>query len=206
MKLERINAASWEAFVGDSNMVLQHGTRPVLVIFKLCLVHRSPYSTQASETRPSRIHTSRVTCKCFPAVYIDRGKLHMSPSNILIQALSCWQTLIPLKTLQQNVFLCWKSLLARILLIKNGSQWWGYLWNREEKQILFQLLRHTKSEVDPQSQVMPWAKLFHWIFGTHTLIRPAQSLQQALFRVPGDLEREDDLCKKIAPTELVSKN
>lgn len=86
MKLARINAASWEAFAGDSNMVLQHGTRPVLVIFKLYLVHRSPYSTQASETRPSTIHTCCVTCKCFPAVCINLGKLHMSPSNILIQA------------------------------------------------------------------------------------------------------------------------
>ena len=42
-------------------------------------------------------------------------------------------------------------------------------------------------------------------YGMHTLIQPAQSQQQALFRVPGDLAREDDLCKKIAPTELVSK-
>ena len=43
-------------------------------------------------------------------------------------------------------------------------------------------------------------------YGMHTLIQPAQSQQQALFRVPGDLAREDDLCEKIAPTELVSKN
>ena len=83
MKLARINAASWESFAGDSNMVLQHGTRPVLVIFKLYTVHRSPYSTQASETRPSRIHTCCVTCKCFPAVCINLGKLHMSPANTL---------------------------------------------------------------------------------------------------------------------------
>jgi len=38
-----------------------------------------------------------------------------------------------------------------------------------------------------------------------TLIRPAQGQQQASFRVPGDLAREDNLCKKIAPTELVPK-
>lgn len=86
MKLAKISAARWEAFAGDSNMVLQHCTRRVLVIFKLYLVHRSPYSTQASETRPSRIHTCCVTCKCFPAVCINLGKLHMSPVNILIQA------------------------------------------------------------------------------------------------------------------------
>ena len=43
-------------------------------------------------------------------------------------------------------------------------------------------------------------------YGMHTLIQPAQSQQQALFRVPGDLAREGNLCEKIAPTELVSKN
>ena len=83
MKLAKVNADSWEAFVGDSNMVLQCGTRPVLVVFKLYLVHRSPYSSQASETGPSRIHTC-VTC--FPPVCINLGKLHISPTNILIQA------------------------------------------------------------------------------------------------------------------------
>ena len=93
---------------------------------------------------------------------------HVSCKYLYPSRLSCWQTLIPLQRFQQNVFLCWKSLLARILLMKNGSQWWVYLWNREEKQILLQLLRHTKSEVDPQSHVIPWAKLFHWIWYAHT--------------------------------------
>ena len=157
-----------EAREDQCSQLLQHCTRPVLVIFKLYLVHRSPYSTQTSETRPSRIHTCCVTCKCFPAVCINLGKLHMSPVNILIQA-DCladrrWSHCKP----SNKCILCWKSLLARILLMKNGSQWWGYLWNREEKQILLQLLRHTKSEVDPQSHVIPWAKLFHWIWYAHS--------------------------------------
>ena len=157
-----------EASEDQCSQLLQHCTRPVLVIFKVYLVHRSPYLTQASETRPSRIHTCCVTCKCFPAVCINLGKLHVSCKYPYPSRLSCWQMLIPLQTFQQNVFLGWKSLLARILLMKNGSQWWGYLWNREEKQILLQLLRHTKSEVDPQSHVIPWAKLFHWIWYAHT--------------------------------------
>ena len=146
MKLAKVKADSWEAFVGDGNMVLQCSTWPVLVVLRL-------HNYQASENRTSRFQThcvtwpftvSRgyrrgtwrsmqpatptlhqaidlhiqlkhlkpghpesthcVTCKCFPAVYINRGKLHMSPANILVQAVSCWETLIPLQSFQQNIF------------------------------------------------------------------------------------------------------
>ena len=144
MKLTKVKADSWEAFVGDGNMVLQCSTWPVLVVLRL-------HNYQASENRTSRFQThcvtwpftvSRgyrrgtwrsmqpatptlhqaidlhiqlkhlkpghpesthcVTCKCFPAVYINRGKLHMSPANILVQAVSCWETLIPLQSFQQK--------------------------------------------------------------------------------------------------------
>ena len=133
-----------EASEDQCSQLLQHCTRPVLVIFKVYLVHRSPYLTQASETRPSRIHTCCVTCKCFPAVCINLGKLHVSCKYPYPSRLSCWQMLIPLQTFQQNVFLGWKSLLARILLMKNGSQWWGYPWNREEKQIFCAVIKTYK--------------------------------------------------------------
>ena len=42
-------------------------------------------------------------------------------------------------------------------------------------------------------------------YGTHTLIQPAQSQQQALLTLA--ILQEKMICaKKIAPTELVSKN
>ena len=140
-----------EAREDQCSQLLQHCTRPVLVIFKLYLVHRSPYSTQASETRPFRIHTCCLTCKCFPAVCINLGKLHMSPVNILIQA-DCladrrWSHCKP----SNKMYFYVGSLFSQ------EFSWWRMDPNGEvtheigkRSRFFLQLLRHTKSEVDPK--------------------------------------------------------